>query len=266
MKLQTLTINSSTSFLVSVFLLISASSCKKTNDITQTPKQVNALSASDIIAAPNLVAWYKFTNGNTADFSGNNNHLTPYNVTPTTDRNGKPNNAFYFSGNGSFMKAANTSTLNPSTITIAVLCKPQGFYTGTGQLSRILMKGDDDQTNGVYYMSYNVNKQFDGNYGDNQFNNSYVQSSANTLVLDNWYKLVYTYDGTVSKLYVNDTLVSSSRKTASFTPNTDPLRVGKTGRPDYPYWFIGVIDEIRIYNTALARPQLTQIANQLGKE
>jgi hypothetical protein len=229
---------------------------------------VNAENNSELTTSlkDNLVAWYKFTNGNTADFSGKNNHLKPYHVSLDTDYMGRPNNAYRFNGYSSYLKATNSSSLNPSSaITLVALFKPTGFYTGVGETSRILMKGVDDQSNGDYFLGYYNNGQAYGTYGDNQYQSNGVGSSIGAIQLYNWYKLVYTYNGSVGKLYINDNLVNTVEKVASFNHNTSPLLIGKTGRSDYPFWFNGVIDEIRIYNVALTTTQVQNIDAQLGK-
>ncbi len=226
---------------------------------------VTTSSTEQVIARPNLAAWYKFTNGNTADYSGNNNHLKGHHVKLAADMMGRPNNAYAFNGFSSFMEAANSSSLNPSTITIAALVQPVGFYGGNGAQSRILMKGVDDQSNGDYFIGFHNTGSIFGTYGDNQFQSNGVATSDNFLQLNQWYKIVYTYDGAVGKLYLNDSLVGENTKVAAFNPNTDRLRIGKTGRTDYPFWFNGVIDEIRIYNIALTKNQVTKLDAEIGQ-
>lgn len=237
-------------------------SCKKEN--TPNPadkKDVDSLAT----AKENLVAWYKFTNGNTADFSDKNNHLTAYNVTPAIDSKGRPNNAFAFDGFSSYMEAANSISLNPSKITLAALFKPTSYYLDQGSTSRILMKGTDDQSNGVYFLGYFNTGIFYGGYGNNQYESNGALSPANSLELNTWYKLIYTYDGNVGKLYINGDLVDQSNKAASFIPNSDALKIGLTGRSDYPYWFNGIIDEIRIYNIALSTTQVIAVTSEIGE-
>jgi hypothetical protein len=241
-------------------------SCKKESATTAAVAATNNLNPEDVAAKSNLVAWYKFTNGNTGDFSGSNNHLSPHNVTLATDYMGRPNNAYAFNGTSSYMQAPNSSSLNPSSaISLVALFKPTGFYTGEGETSRILMKGADDQSNGDYFLGYYNTGQIYGTYGDNQFNSNGVGSPEGYLQLNTWYKLIYTYDGSVGRLYVDGTLVGGESKVATFTANNSPLRIGKTGRSDFPYFFNGVIDEIRIYNTALTNNQVKKVDAQLGQ-
>ncbi len=203
-------------------------SCTKQADVTTSLNADDVSNSTTTISNANLVAWYKFTRGNTADYSGNNNHLTAFNVTLDTDYMSRPKNACYFNGFSSYMQAPNSSSLNPtSKISLVALFKPKGYYTGPGVQSRILMKGTDDQTNGDYFLGYNNTGDFYGTYGDGQFQSNGVGSPQNLLNLNTWYKLVYTYDGRVGKLYLNDVLVNKLVSTATFTPNSDPLNIGK---------------------------------------
>ena len=237
--------------------------CKKDSISSKVNAEDYSSSTTSINA--NLVAWYKFTKGSIVDYSGKNNHLTAFNVTLANDYLGRPNNAYYFNGYNSSMRASDSPSLNPSNITIVVLIKPTGYYTGFPPTSRILMKGIDDQSSGDYYMGLNDTGSFYGQYGDNQFQSNGVSSPDNVIQLNNWYKLAYTYDGNAGKLYMNDTLVGKVKKAATFTPNTDYLRIGTTGRGDFPYWFNGVIDEIRIYNIALSPSQIIKVDGELGR-
>jgi hypothetical protein len=235
-------------------------SCKKEN----VASSVTSDSRVDLIVAKtNLVAWYKFTKGSTADYSGNNNHLTAYNTTLTSDYLGRPNNAYFFNGQTSYMVAPNSNSLNAPNVTLVALFKPTGFYTGTGTQSRIFMKGPDDQSNGHYFLGFHNTGAFYGMYGDSQSNSNVANGPDNSLQLNNWYKLVYTYNGRFGKLYVNGVLVSTYDKIATFTPTSDPLTIGKMNRVDFPYWFTGVIDEIRIYNKALNATQVSKVNEEL---
>jgi hypothetical protein len=60
---------------------------------------------------------------------------------------------------------------------------------------------------------------------------------------------------------VNGVLVNTSNGAANFTPNTQELYIGKHGDPQYPYWFTGVIDELRIYKKALCQGEVNLLTN-----
>lgn len=247
-------------------------SCKKDSSnlttFNRSGSVTNAVAdtTSDSTLKKGLIAWYTFNEGDLSDQSGNGNNIVFCNAKTTTGKNGIQRTAYLFNGHGSYMQVPNSSSLNPSSqITLVVLFKPKGYYTGSEENTRIFMKGIDDQSNGDYFLGYNTNGVLYGTYGNNQFESAGASSPANFLQLNNWYRLIYTFNGSVSKLYINGTLVNKVTETAVFTPNTSPLRIGKTGRTDFPYFFNGVIDEIRIYNTGLTATQVSKVNSKLGQ-
>jgi len=90
--------------------------------------------------------------------------------------------------------------------------------------------------------------------------------TVNYIKTNNWYTLIYTYDGQVLKLYVNNQLVNSIVATTSFAPNSTDLFIGKTPSIKFPYNFNGVIDEIRIYNRALSPDEILSLTNVMGND
>lgn len=246
-------------------ILFQFASCKKENAELITSANPEHEDAEVTALNSKLVAWYPF-NGDVLDHSGNNNNVDFNNATPTVGKKGVSNTAYLFNGTSNYMTVPNSASLNPSSeITLVALFKPNGFYTGNGEQSRIFMKGIDDQSNGDYFLGFLNTGNAYGTYGDNQFESNGVGSGDNVIKLDKWYKLVYTYNGSVGRLYINGFLVNKVEKTATFTPNYSILRIGTTGRSDYPYWFNGVIDEIRIYNSALTPLQVLKVSYVLGR-
>jgi hypothetical protein len=223
-----------------------------------------------------MVAYYNFNGGNLNDSSGFNNNIAFNNATPTADRFGRANNAYLFNGSSSYMEVPNSPSLNPNSITLYAIIKPNGFYY-TQNLDYgnfILVKGWD-QANGMYILQYTtwtptglpdtLQENFQGGYGDNNntTNSAGVRDSTLYIQTGTWYKLTYTYDGITAKLYINGTLVDSLTRTASFTPNSYNVFIGRNDDPYnlFPFWFNGVIDEIRIYNRALPPQAVTQLNN-----
>lgn len=72
--------------------------------------------------------------------------------------------------------------------------------------------------------------------------------------------VAFTYDGSEAKLYVDGKLKQTVTSTVPFTPNTFDLLIGKAEHPQYPYWFNGVIDEIRIYKKALCHGEVHELS------
>ena len=75
-----------------------------------------------------------------------------------------------------------------------------------------------------------------------------------TLPLNTWSHLAATYDGTALRLYVNGDQVSSAPLTGSIAVSSGPLRIG--GNAIWGEFFHGLIDEVRVYNQALAPSEI----------
>lgn len=220
-----------------------------------------------------LVAYYNFNGGNLNDSSGYNNHITFNNALKTTDRFGKANNAYLFDGKTNFMKVVNSASLNPRQISLVAMVKFNGFYRGPCHGNQILKKGFQDQDNGIYGLRAGVvntpcdnlvdttKEQIVGYYGNNQYSSIAAGDSIDYIKPNVWMTIVFTYDGSQAKMYVDGKLKQVRRGTVPFTPNTDGLFIGRAERPDFPYWFNGVIDEIRIYKKALCEGEVKELSN-----
>jgi concanavalin A-like lectin/glucanase superfamily protein len=252
-----------------VCCIVTVSSCSK--DATQS--KVNA-SSNENASADNLVALYTF-NGDAKDHSGNGNDASFNNATLTAGKNGTPNTAYLFNGTNSYMSVPNSSSLNPSTaITIVAIVQPLGFYQGECHSNRVISKGADDNDKGRYNIGYDdqpywqyqgcdrevkENKEsFYSSYGDGHGSAAGLTDLAIHVQQGKWYTLAFTYDGKRSNFYVNGKLQASSVKSSSFTANSNPVYIGKNQDPNFPYYFNGIIDEIRIYNTALSQNKVQQ--------
>lgn len=254
-------------------------SCKKEN--LKSTTSVNSTTSDEVVEkqlATSLVARYPF-NGNTKDVSGKNNNVAVISgAVPAAGKSGTPKTAYYFNG-ASYMEVPNSASLNMDYISLVAQVKIQGFYQGACHGNRIISKGYNDFANGRYTLSFsdmlyynyagcNFTVQpnfqnFEGGFGNGQASASGTVDSSHYIKQDKWYTVIYTYDGAFSKLYVNGSLVSSAQISTSFTPNTSSLFIGRNEDPGYPYYFTGVIDEIRIYNKALNPAQVKSITNVL---
>ena len=223
-----------------------------------------------------LVAYYNFNGGNLNDSSGHSNNIVFNSATLTSDRFGNPNNAFLFDGVSSYMRITNSASLNPNKITMYAIVKPLGFFQLTCHGNQILSKGYPYNINGFYQLNFfppandagggvcsptvdTTRESFSGGYGDDIPQGADAgapgtgSSDSVAIQKNQWYTVVYTYDGNVANFYVNGALTSSIPNVTpvTFTPNVLDLLIGKHENPSYPYYFKGVIDEIRIYNRAI---------------
>lgn len=213
-----------------------------------------------------LVAHYNFTGGSLLDETENHNDIVFSSATKAPDKKGEADNAYLFDGSSSYMQVANSASLNPQNITMMARIKVNDFYMGTCHFSDIISKGATDITNGLYVLRIadpyghcydvpDVTKEFFvAGFGNNIPEGSAAGAMADTSFIqkDNWYTVVYTYDGAKSSIYVNGKLKAVQEKPVTFTANERDVFIGRHEDPSFPYWFNGVIDELRIYDRAVS--------------
>ena len=71
-----------------------------------------------------------------------------------------------------------------------------------------------------------------------------------------WDCLVFTFDGDSAKMYVNGVLRHKFKGASLIGKNTGDVTIGRKNRTSFPYWFKGVMDEVRIYNRALSNSEV----------
>jgi hypothetical protein len=167
------------------------------------------------------------------------------------------------------MQVKNSASLNPWAITMMAIIKVNGFYPGPSYGNQIFMKGFSDVSQGVYGLRIqplipntpDTARAFPSGYIGNGGYLANVTDTTYFFKTGKWVKLVTTYDGVQSKIYIDGQLRNTSVGTGVFTQTANDLFIGKTENPPYPFWFNGVIDEIRIYNRALGQGAITQWGN-----
>ncbi len=220
-----------------------------------------------------LIAHYPF-NGNSNDQSGNGNHPYWNNATLVAGKKGVPNSAYYFNGINSYIEIPSSASLNPSQVTLFALVKPQGFYTGNCHANVILSRGTDKSANSWYSLLFSdvlyTNNQNCGNvpvdslhqnfYGTFGTNGAVTSAYTPYVEKEKWYYVTLTYDGAITKFYVNGNLIASKVGSSPVSNNGSALFLGTMNDPLFPYWFKGVMDEVRIYNRALNADEVSALS------
>jgi glucose/arabinose dehydrogenase/chitodextrinase len=196
---------------------------------------------------PSPVAAYSFNEGTgttVADVSGTGNAGTIGTAAWTTQ--GKYGGALAFDGSSASVIVPDSASLDLTTgMTLEAWVNPSTALTGWKD---VIYKGDDN----YYLMGCSSSLapagggKFAGVYGE--------VFGTGALAPNTWTHLAATYDGATLKLYVNGVLVASTVQTGALTPSTNPLSIG--GDPIYGQYFAGLIDEVRVYNTALTQAQV----------
>lgn len=275
------TIKLTSGILVASFALLIASSpfssCKKetkTVTVHDTTTVIHNIHDTTIIVdtffdlKEGLVASFNFNGSSLADGSGNNNNIVFNNTTAVADRFGKANNAFLFNGSNSYMQVKNAATLNPASITIFAIFKPNGFYNGNCHANAILSKGYPDVINGFYGLRFtdftsdclsavDTSKEYLSGF----FGGAGTTLQSQTVHTGSWYNVIFTCDGISSKLYLNGALVSETPGGTAFVGNSHDLFIGKHEDPTFPYYFNGVLDELKIFSRPLSKLEIKNLSS-----
>jgi phosphatidylinositol-3-phosphatase len=200
-------------------------------------------------ASASLVAAYSFNEGSgtvVGDSSGNGRTGTVSNG--TWSASGKYGSALVFNGTSSVVTVADATSLHlTSAMTIEAWVDPS---TVTSAWRDVIYKGNDN-----YYLEGTSCCASGGPAAGGTFGalDDDVEGPSR-LTANVWTHLAETYDGATVRLFVNGVQVASKAESGLLATSSNPLQIG--GDSLYGQWFSGLIDEVRVYNTALSAAQI----------
>ncbi len=207
-----------------------------------------ALSTLRVSAQSNLVAAYSFnegTGGTVADASGSGNGGTIGTAGWTAA--GKYGGALSFDGTSARVTVPDSASLRLSTaMTLEAWVNPT---VASGSWRDVIYKGNDN-----YYLEATTPTNSAPAIGGifNSTNKAVYGTAA--LPLNTWSHLAASYDGATLRLFVNGTQVASAARTGTLAASSNPLQIG--GDSIFGQYFRGLIDEVRVYKTALTAAQI----------
>jgi Concanavalin A-like lectin/glucanases superfamily/Secretion system C-terminal sorting domain len=202
-----------------------------------------------------LQANYTFS-GNANDISGNSNDGTIFgSPTLTTDRFGNLNSAYEFDGIDDLINTY--STFDYPNRSLSLWVNPYNI-NGSGPTAHVVITQDDyTLNNGVLRVDFTngeMNLWAGGNTGI---------YSTNTVALNSWMHLVLIREGSVCRYYVDNVLVHTSTADGyGSTVDPDSSFIIGSGRSTIKQFFIGKIDDIRIYDRAINECEIDSLFNQ----
>jgi chitodextrinase len=198
-------------------------------------------------AAPSgLVAAYSFDAGagtTVADASGNGNDGAISGA--TWHGSGKSDGALSFDGDD-WVTVADAPSLDLSgAMTLEAWVKPSGSGT---TWRTVLAK---ERASGVAYALY-ARQSSSRPAASVRVSSTKSAVGAVLLPLDTWSHLSATYDGTRLRMFVNGVESGSAAVSGSIRTSSGPLRIGGMSG----HRFVGLLDDVRIYNRALTAAEL----------
>ncbi|MEI6455652.1 MAG: LruC domain-containing protein [bacterium] len=184
------------------------------------------------------------------DATGGNNGT----ITGATWSAGIAGTCLQFNGATDNVKIPNAFNLNPvNAITMMVWAKSE-----ENKSAKIFQKGDWDG-HGIGQDKWN------GWQGGVRLDNNTSQTlewGGGVPILNEWYHIAVTYDGTTLNLYVNGQLKNSKAISGKLKVNARDVSIGSDNASQK--FFKGSVDEVRIYGKALSQTEIQANYNQQG--
>ncbi|MCR9170995.1 MAG: T9SS type A sorting domain-containing protein [bacterium] len=205
-----------------------------------------------------LIAHYNFNNSNTADFSGNNYHVALNTASPSTDRFGNTNCAFYFDGS-EYMEVNQSSAFGTPNVSVCVW-----FKSTDNQHARIIaLPYLESSSWSILYHHPSIAANSIGftNTTSTPTQFSSYTAEGNVQVNDGqWHFMVGMRDASTQtlSLYIDCDLVYTAQYQGSPYAPDQNLAIGRFNQASGRY-FTGDIDDIRIYNRTLSESEINML-------
>ncbi|MBO6534803.1 MAG: T9SS type A sorting domain-containing protein [Balneolaceae bacterium] len=231
--------------------------------------------AQDPILDPSyehLVAYYPF-NGNADDESGNLNDARVIDARLSSDRFGNPVSSYFFDGEGDYLEIAHSKELSSDSKTISFWFKKESneieISSPGYHLESLLYKAFDtsylreysfiiSSSSSPFHLLYQTGNETDNSLAQLRLNDS--------IEAFEWYHIVGIIDSTgYNALYINGTLTDESYTNFEPVKNNAPIVIGKaSSSSSRARYFLGKIDDIRIYNEVLNLDNILSLYNEPG--
>jgi hypothetical protein len=198
-----------------------------------------------------LVACYAF-DGDAQDASGYGNHAAVNGPVPALDRYNNPAGAYAFDGANDIISKADFN-LQYSQLSMAAWVKLDNWGSAA---SRHILSIE----NGIYSVQLEALANGEIRWDSRGDGDLYrCISPAGAIKTGQWTHVAATWGDGIAKIYINGLLVA----TQSVAPMTvsvidRPLRIG-TGNPAENGWWLGTMDDVRIYSRSLDSNEVARL-------
>ena len=208
-----------------------------TASTTVLVKNFNAIPA-------NLIAYYPFS-GNANDLTINRLDGIASGIAFVPDRFGTADRAAYFNGGTQNVKVNNSPILNV-TNGISVSCWFNAAKLGEKEV--FLLSHGSWQNR----WKLSITPEKNVRWTVNTLNSIADLDAFGAFNIDSFYHVTATYDGALMAIYINGQLKSYKSLTGQIRTTTLPFLIGQMLADNAEYNFKGVIDEVKLFDSALS--------------
>jgi len=210
-------------------------------------------------ARADLVGWWQLDEGSgtTAfDSSGNGNDAR-FEGSPVWE-DGKLGKALKFNGSSDYLAAPDSESLdiNGDQLSIAAWINGEAWPAA----EHIVRKIADTAQSPIYV--FRVQPDSVRAILSTSEGNTTIQGTT-VLATNEWIHVALAYDGGEARIYVNGQLDASMSVSGELAESSNELRIG---RGDPAGYFVGMIDDVRLYNHALTENELVSAMEGSGAE
>ena len=231
-------------------------------------QQAKAAVALKTATDTGLVGYWSFDEGSgtvAEDFSPANANTGTLTNSPTWV-DGKVGKALSFDGTDDWVNIGNSSSLNASTdYTISMWVYNSA---GSDTYPTLLNRATQATNNGFFWIYTTGTNEADLNFQYADGTNFVSTTFSSALTTNTWQHIVFTFDNASKalKLYINGSQFSTTRTLTGSLPIDDgTLYLGTYNGTATNYSFLGYLDEVRIYTSALSAGGVTNLYQSSAK-
>ncbi len=218
---------------------------------------VVSINAFAQIPTSGLIGYWPF-NGNANDQSGNGNNGTVTGAVLSLDRFGNPDNAYTFNGLNSFISILNSPNFNTNMFTISIWANIGSCITPTPTPDLFMITKGQWR---IYHQGYYTPNEDSVSLINDIFTSNGRFITSDIIKINQWCNIVFINDGTKIKLFYNGIMVSSALISAAINNTTENINIGARNQGSEGF-YVGQLDDIRIYNKALSNSEVLSIYNE----
>jgi hypothetical protein len=207
-----------------------------------------------------LIGWWRLDEGSgTVAFdSGGYGNDARFEGSPTWIENGKLGNALRFNGSSDYIAAPDSESLDINGEQLSIVAWINGEDWPAA--NHIVRKVADTGTGSIYILR--IQPDSVRVYLNTSDGETIIQGTI-ALTTNEWFHVALTYDGAEARIFVNGELDVSTEVSGELTQSNNELRIGR-GEP--AGYFVGMIDDVRLYNHALTESELLSVMEGSGAE